>query len=351
MMTRNSLGLRGSSMWPDKTIIVAELSCNHRGSYDEAVALVEAAAKAGADAVKIQLYSPETMTLPMDTEPFQIHSGPWAGRTLWDLYSEARTPWSWAQPLQEVARVLGLEFIVSIYDPTALMFTEYMLDVWAYKIASFEITDLNLIRAVARTGKRVIISTGMATEDEILASLHPFTLLTGLDHVAVLHCVTAYPTPLHYMNLHMVHRQYQDRLHHVVRGLSDHSLSPMVPALAVAAGARIIEKHFTRSRANGAADATFSLEPDEFKEMVERVRETEVIMYGRVEAVDEAFYRRYRRSVHCVKDMTVGEVFTPENVRTLRGPAGMTDLAVVLGRTASRIIERGQVIQRGDIDD
>ena len=341
-------------LWPDNVLVIAELSCNHRGRWSEAYELMLAASRAGADAVKIQLYTPDTMTL--DLPQFRVAEGQWAGRTLYDLYAETQTPGEGAKPLQGVACDLGLKFIVSVYDPSSLSFAEEHLDVWAYKVASFELTDAHLLRLVKRTGKRIIASLGMSNLSDFdlaLAALEgddPY----GLEKVAFLHCVTNYPAPVAEMNLGkirwMVNYLY-DRVHmqdEVNVGFSDHSLSVEVPALAVAAGATIIEKHLTLSRANGSQDAAFSLEPDEFTEMVSRIRHAESA-FGKPTADGEAVYRPYRRSVHAVRDIADGEVFTPDNVKTLRAEGGVTDLDMVYGRVATRAVARGEPVTRDDL--
>jgi sialic acid synthase SpsE len=337
-------------VWPDNTLIVAELSCNHRGIYEEAVDLIKDAEEAGADAVKIQLYRPDTMTLNLAR--FGIKEGEWAGRTLHDLYEEAQTPWSWAHYLQREAEQRGLKFIASIYDPSSLDFAERNLDCWAYKISSFELTDIHLIKRVARTNKLVIVSTGMASEQEIMSVMN----LLDSRFTAYLHCVTAYPTPVEEMRLNRIAYWKEVGMTSGMElriGLSDHSLSTEVPALAVAAGARIVEKHLTLSRGNGSLDSAFSLEPDEFSEMVHNVRRAEAILgdkdapYER--AGEEAHYRQYRRSTYTIRDVEDGEELTPENVRTLRADGGVTDITKVWGLYANKALERGSPVTRKDL--
>jgi pseudaminic acid synthase len=297
--------------------IIAELSANHNQDFEQAVKLIEAAKETGADAVKLQTYTPDTITIDCNNEYFQIGAGTiWEGRNLYDLYGEAHTPWEWQPKLKTVADELGIHLFSSPFDHTAVDFLEEM-NVPAYKIASFEIVDIPLIRKVGRTGKPIIMSTGMATLAEIDEAVQ--TIRTeGNNQVALLKCTSAYPAPPEEMNLRTIPHLAQ--AFNVPVGLSDHTLGVAVPVAAVALGACIIEKHFTLSRAAPGPDSAFSLEPHEFKEMVDAVRVAEKAL-GHVSYTvteKEAASRVFRRSLFVVKDMKTGEVFTEENVRSIR---------------------------------
>ena len=245
--------------------IVAELSANHRQDYDEAVRLIHAAKDTGADAVKLQTYTPDTMTIDIDLELFRHGKGSlWAGRTLYDLYTEAYTPWEWQPKLKKIANDLGLDLFSTAFDPSAVDFLEEM-GVPVHKVASFEIVDIALIEKMARTGKPLIISTGMATLAEIEEAVQT-ARNAGATQIALLKCTSAYPAPPEEMNLRTIPHLAQ--AFDVPVGLSDHSLGIAVPVAAVALGACIVEKHFTLSRDDTGPDSAFSLEPREFKKMV-----------------------------------------------------------------------------------
>jgi pseudaminic acid synthase len=322
--------------------IIAELSANHNQDFEQAVKLIEAAKETGADAVKLQTYTPDTITIDCNNEYFQIGAGTiWEGRNLYDLYGEAHTPWEWQPKLKTVADELGIHLFSSPFDHTAVDFLEEM-NVPAYKIASFEIVDIPLIRKVGRTGKPIIMSTGMATLAEIDEAVQ--TIRTeGNNQVALLKCTSAYPAPPEEMNLRTIPHLAQ--AFNVPVGLSDHTLGVAVPVAAVALGACIIEKHFTLSRAAPGPDSTFSLEPHEFKEMVDAVRVTEKAL-GHVSYTvteKEAASRVFRRSLFVVKDVKTGEVFTKENVRSIRPGYGLHTryLPELLGRKANQSILAG----------
>jgi N-acetylneuraminate synthase len=321
--------------------VVAELSGNHGQDFDRAVQLVEAAARAGAAAIKLQTYTPETMTLDLAEPPFQIEGTPWAGRTLFDLYRRAATPWQWHPRLMEIAGQLGLHAFATPFDPTAVDFLE-SLGVPAYKIASFELVDLPLLTRVARTGKPMILSTGMATLEEIAEALETVRAAGGRQ-VALLKCTSAYPASPAAMNLRTL--PHLAETFGVPVGLSDHSLSLSVPAAAVALGAAIVEKHLTLSRSQPGSDAAFSLEPAEFQAMVEAVR-TAYEALGRVAygaGPEELPARRLRRSLFVVCPIRAGEPFTRENLRAIRPGDGLPPryLDQILGRRASRDLRRG----------
>lgn len=322
--------------------IIAELSANHNQDYDQAVQLVHAAKDAGADAIKLQTYTPDTITIDCDNEYFRVGGGTlWDGRTLYDLYGEAYTPWAWQPKLKAIANDLGMDLFSTPFDFSAVDFLEEM-GVPAYKIASFELVDLPLIRRVAQTGKPIIMSTGMATLAEIDEAVRT-AREAGATQIALLKCNSAYPAPPEEMNLRTI--PHMAEAFGVPVGLSDHTLGIAVPVAAVALGACIIEKHFTLSRAVPGPDSAFSLEPQEFKAMVEAVRVAEKAL-GRVsyEVTErETASRVFRRSLFVVKDMQAEEVFTAENVRSIRPGAGLPPVYFddVLGRRAARRIERG----------
>lgn len=327
------------------TYIVAEMSGNHHQSFDRAVDLIKAAKRAGADAIKIQTYTPDTITLDVDKPDFRIPDGnTWSGRTLHDLYREAYTPWDWQPRLQSIAIELGLDLFSSPFDPSAVEFLEKM-NVPAYKVASFELVDLPLIERIARTGKPMIISTGMATLEEIGEAVHA-ARKAGCEQVALLKCTSAYPAPPEEMNLSAIPR-LAERFQLPV-GLSDHSLTPEVAVAAVALGASIVEKHLILSRAEGGPDAGFSLEPDEFGELVRAIRTVERARGTGQHGVTagEAKNRLFRRSLYAVADIKAGEVFTEHNVRSVRPAYGLPprDLSKILGRRAMRDIERGTAL-------
>jgi len=322
--------------------VIAEMSANHNQNYDEAVKIIEVARAAGADAVKLQTYTPDTLTIDCDREYFQIDEGTiWQGQNLYRLYGQAYTPWEWQPKLKKVADRLGLDLFSTPFDATAVDFLEEM-DVPAHKIASFEIVDLPLIRRIAETAKPVILSTGMATLAEIEEAVGVIRG-TGNQQLALLKCTSAYPAKSEDMNLTTI--EHLSRTFKVPTGLSDHTLDLAVPVVAVTLGACIVEKHFTLSRSTEGPDSEFSLEPDEFKAMVEAVRTAEKaigsVHYGGSE--QESRSRIFRRSLFVVQNMKAGERFTSGNVRSIRPGHGLhtRHLADVLGRSAADDIKRG----------
>jgi pseudaminic acid synthase len=322
--------------------VIAELSANHNQKFENAVRIIEAARQAGADAVKLQTYTPDTMTLRSDKKYFRVSGGTiWDGRNLHDLYSEAYTPWDWQPRLKTVANELGLDLFSTPFDPTAVDFLEEM-KVPAHKVASFELVDIPLIQKMARTGKPLIMSTGMATVEEIEEALQA-ARTGGAAQIALLKCTSAYPAPAEEMNLRTIPEL--SRRFGVPAGLSDHTMGIAVPVAAVTMGACIIEKHLTLSRSEPGPDSAFSLEPQEFKAMVDAVRVAEKAL-GEVQfgcSAKEAASRMHRRSLFVVHDVKRGERFTPENVRSIRPAHGLhtRHLAEVLGRHATQDIERG----------
>ena len=326
----------------EPTFVIAELSANHAGDEGRAMRLVEAAAEAGADAIKLQTFTADTITLDADTEDFQIDAGTaWDGRSLHDLYREASMPWDWQPRLKDQANELGLELFSSPFDLTAVQFLEAM-DVPAYKIASAEIVDLGLIRLVAAIGKPMIISTGMATLPEIEEAVAA-ARQAGATEIALLKCTSAYPAPPDEANLRTI-PDLAARFGLPV-GLSDHTMELGVPVTAVVLGAVIVEKHLTLSRADGGPDGGFSLEPHEFAEMVRQIRIAEQAL-GAVSYTPtprEVPSRAFRRSLFVVEDVSAGEPFTDRNVRSIRPASGLhtRHLPEVLGRHAARDIPRG----------
>ncbi|MBI3011131.1 MAG: pseudaminic acid synthase [Candidatus Omnitrophica bacterium] len=317
------------------TYIVAEISANHNQDFELAVKLLQAAKAAGADAVKLQTYTPETMTIPCHREPFQIKGTLWDGQTLYDLYRRAYTPWEWHPKLKAVANEMGLDLFSTAFDATAVDFLE-SLGVPVHKVASFEMVDLALLAKMALTGKPVILSTGMATFQEIAEAVQTVRGVGATTQVALLKCTSAYPALPEEMNLRAIPHlteQFQ-----VPVGLSDHTLGTSVALAAVALGACMVEKHLTLSRSVATPDAAFSLEPDEFKAMVKGVREVEralgEVRYGvsRGETQSQVF----RRSLFVVRGMKAGEVFSERNVRSIRPGYGLHPryLKDVLGRQA-----------------
>lgn len=338
-----SITINGRMIGPGQPVyIIAEMSANHNQDFDQAVKIIHTAKESGADAVKLQTYTPDTITIDGDNEYFRIGKGTiWEGRTLYDLYQEAYTPWEWQPKLKVIADDLGLDLFSSPFDHTAVDFLEKM-GVPAYKIASFELVDLPLIRRVAQTGKPIIMSTGMATLAEIDEAVHT-AREAGTTQIALLKCTSAYPAPPEEMNLRTI--PHLADAFQVPVGLSDHTLGIAVPTAAVALGACIIEKHFTLSRKIPGPDSAFSLEPQEFKEMVSAVRTAEKalgqIHYGVKE--HEVMSRVFRRSLFVVQDMLAGERFTPEKVRSIRPGYGLHTryLKTILGSYANQDIERG----------
>jgi pseudaminic acid synthase len=321
--------------------VVAEMSANHNQSFEQAVLIVEAAKEAGADAVKLQTYTPDTLTVDCDNEYFRIKGSVWDGRNLYDLYAEAYTPWEWQPKLKEVADGLGLDLFSSPFDDTAVDFLEKM-GVPAYKIASFELVDTGLLRRVASTGKPVMMSTGMARYAEIEEAVETLGQ-GGCTELALLKCNSGYPAPPEEMNLRTIPHMAES--FQVPVGLSDHTLGIAVPVAAVALGACIIEKHFTLTRADRGPDSAFSLEPHEFRAMVDAVRVAEKSL-GKVNyeaTAHEVAGRAFRRSLFVVEDMKAGDVFTSKNVRSIRPGCGLAPkhLSEVLGQKAARDITRG----------
>ena len=322
--------------------IVAELSANHRGSYELAEKSVYAAHKAGADAIKIQTYTADTITLNCDSELFRLpENTKWAGKTLYELYQEAYTPWEWHEGLQKVAHSLGLEFFSTPFDHSSVNFLE-KLDVPAYKIASFEIFDIPLIKKVARTGKPLIISTGMATEEEIREAVTA-AVDEGNGNLILLKCTSAYPATLEAANIATV--PDIKRRFGTLAGLSDHTAGFAGAAAAAALGADMIEKHFILDYSLGGSDAHFSLDKKDFAEMVRVVRDVErATGYPSYDIAPEArSMRLFARSLFIAEDIKEGELFTEKNLRSVRPGGGLhpRHLEEVLGRRAACNLTKG----------
>lgn len=324
--------------------IIAEMSANHNRSLDTALRIIEQAKVVGADAVKLQTYTADTITLDSDTEEFQIHDGLWGGKTLHELYQEAHMPWEWHRPLFEYARKLGITIFSSPFDNTAVDLLED-LNAPAYKIASFEAVDLPLIKYVASTGKPIIISTGMADAQEIQEAIEA-AHNGGCKELAILHCVSGYPAPASDYNL----RTIPDMIERfgLITGLSDHTLDNTTAIAGIALGASIIEKHFTLDRNGGGPDDSFSLEPDGMAALCRNSK----IAWSALGGIDygckssEMKNIKFRRSLYFVKDIAAGEIITPDAVRSVRPGYGLAPkyLFEVLGKKVSRDVKKNEAV-------
>lgn len=334
-----------------RAFIIAELSANHNGSLETAIETVRAAKRAGADAIKLQTYTADTITIDSRKEDFIIKGTIWEGRNLHDLYSEAYTPWEWHERLMEVAKEEGLECFSSPFDPTAVEFLEG-LNVPAYKVASFEITDIPLIELIASKGKPVIISTGIATEEDIEWALEACHRM-GNTEIALLKCTSSYPAPIEEANLVMI-RDFAER-YGVIVGLSDHTMGSTAPIVSVCMGAKIIEKHFILDRSIGGPDASFSMNEVEFTDMVNAVREAEkalgIVDYRLTEKQQKG--KDFSRSLYVVADVEEGEVFTEKNIRSIRPGYGMHPrfYREILGKKAKHRMEGGDRLSLEDVVD
>ena len=319
--------------------IVAEISASHLGDRNRAIRLVEVAKDAGADAVKFQFWTPGTMALGQDV----IQAGPWAGRKLSDLYAEAQTPLEWIPGLMAAGRRVGIEVFGSVFDLNALEELERR-NCPRYKIASFEILDLDLIDAVNRTGKPVIISTGMANAQEILYAAD----LVAMDRLTLLHCSSAYPAPLNSLNLEAI--RTMQRLYGVAVGFSDHTMTHHAAALAVAAGATMIEKHITLNATDGGPDADFAATPSEFAEMVKEAKATATIMGTGILGCnrDELIHRDLRRTLHYAQDLSTGTMIQRDHLTTCRPGNGLYPVEIerVLNHPIAHDVRRGDPVTR-----
>lgn len=325
--------------------IIAELSANHNGSIETAIETIRAAKRAGADAIKLQTYTADTMTIDCDKDDFIIKGTIWEGQNLYKLYQQAYTPWEWHKELFRVAKEEGLECFSSPFDKSAVDFLEE-LEVPAYKVASFEITDIPLIEYVASKGKPVILSTGIATLEDIELALDACYRM-GNNDIGLLKCTSSYPAPIEEANLTMI-RDFSNRFN-VISGLSDHTMGSTVPIVASAFGARIIEKHFIIDRSIGGPDSSFSMNEVEFTAMVKAVREAE-------KAVGNVSYRltdkqtsgrSFSRSLYIVKDIKKGEIITEENIRSVRPGYGEHPVLLknILGTKALKDLSFGDRVK------
>ena len=331
--------------------VIAEMSANHAGDIENAKKIIRAAKEAAADCVKLQTYTADTLTIDCDNEYFHITSGTWAGENLYSLYQRAYTPWEWHKELMEEAKKVGIDIFSTPFDKTAVDFLEE-LGMEFYKVASFELVDIPLLRYIARTGKPIIMSTGMATLEEIEDAVNAIRE-EGNDKIALLKCSSAYPAIPTDMNLRTI-QDMKERFQ-VPTGLSDHSMGALGAVTAVALGANIIEKHFCLSREIENADSSFSMEPHEFKEMVEQIRMAERaignVSYGPTE--QEKSNLSFRRSLFVVENVKKGEIFSEKNVRSIRPAHGMKPKYYqdIIGKKACRDIEKGTPVSKEMYED
>lgn len=334
----------------ERPYVVAELSANHNGSLDTALRCVESAKRSGASAVKIQTFRPDTITLNSNREEFTIKSGPWAGKTLYELYSEAHTPWEWHASLFEQAKNCGITIFSTPFDHSAVDFLE-KLGAPAYKIASFELVDLSLIRYAASTKKPLILSTGMADLDEIIMAVDA-ARSAGCHQLGILHCVSGYPAPPADYNLASI-RDMKARFDAVI-GLSDHTLGSTTALAGVAIGASIIEKHFTLDRSQGGLDDSFSLEPNEFSYLCREVemvwQSIGTVTYGCKQS--EEGNKALRRSLYFVKSLKAGDLITPDAVRSIRPGMGLAPkyLNNIIGKRLRNAVDLNTPVRMLDID-
>ncbi|WDP89720.1 MAG: pseudaminic acid synthase [Desulfobacter sp.] len=326
--------------------VIAEMSANHHRDFDTALAIIDAAKEAGADAVKLQTYTPDTLTIKCNEPDFIIKDTIWKGRQLYDLYQEAFTPWEWQPKLKERADEIGIHLFSTPFDPTAVDFLEKM-DVPAYKIASFELVDTGLLKTVARTGKPVILSTGMASLAEIEEAVATLRA-AGCRAAALLKCTSAYPADAKDANLTVI--PFLEETFGLPAGLSDHTTGSAVAVAAAGLGAAIIEKHFTLSRKTKGPDTPFSMEPKEFKSMVRDIR-TAYNAVGEIRFEPSPSERKnmvFRRSLYAVQDIQKGEILTGDNIRSIRPGYGLPprELETVLGKRARRHIKKGTPLSR-----
>lgn len=323
------------------TYIIAEMSANHASSKERAKKIIHAAKEAGADCVKIQTYTPDTMTIDSDKPPFKVKSGEWDGENLYELYKKGYTPWEWQEELKEEAENIGLDFFSTPYEKTAVDFLE-QIDIDFYKVASFEVTHIPFLKYLASKDKPIIMSTGLASLGEIEEAVKAIRS-QGNNKLALLKCSSAYPAIPEDMNLKNI--EHLAETFDVPIGLSDHTLGSVSAIAGVAMGASIVEKHLCLSREIDSPDSSFSMEPDEFKQMVQDIRKAE-------KAVDDIDYelskreedsRVFRRSIFVINNIKAGEKFTEENVRVIRPEKGLKPkyFPKIIGKKAAKDIERG----------
>lgn len=333
-----------------RTFIIAELSANHNGSLETAIETIKAAKRAGADCIKLQTYTADTITLDSNKDDFIIKDTIWSGKKLYDLYKEAYTPWEWHQTLFDVAKSEGLLCFSSPFDKSAVDFLE-RLDVPAYKIASFEITDIPLIEYVAAKGKPIIFSTGIAELEDIELALSTCRNL-GNNQICLLKCTSSYPAPIEEANLSMI-KEFTNRFG-VISGLSDHTLGSTVPIVATILGAKIIEKHFILNHDIGGPDASFSLDEIEFKKMVNSIREAE-------KSIGEVTYtltnkqkkgKDFARSLYIVENIKKGEVFSKKNIKSIRPGFGLHPkyLEKIIGKKSTQNLTKGSRLEITNIE-
>ena len=330
-----------------KVYIIAEMSANHAGSKERALKIVHAAKESGADCIKIQTYTPDSLTINCDNECFHIAQGTWAGENLYQLYQKAYTPWEWQADIKAEAEKIGIDFLSTAFDKSSVDFLEE-LGVDFYKIASFELVDIPLLKYVASKGKPIILSTGMSTLPQISEAVDTIRE-NGDPQLVLLRCASAYPAVTDEMNLMTIPNMRE--VFHAPVGLSDHSMGSVGAVIAVALGARVIEKHFCLDRSVENPDSSFSMNPDEFKQMVLDVRQAELavgeVRYGITKQEKPNIV--FKRSIFCVKDINEGELFTEDNVRIIRPGYGLEPkyYEELLGMRATRAITRGTPIAFG----
>lgn len=330
--------------------IIAEMSGNHAGSIERAKDIIYAAKECGADCIKIQTYTADTMTIDCDNPYFQITEGTWEGENLYKLYQKAFTPWEWQEELSKEAKKVGIDFLSTPFDQTSVDFLE-KLELPFYKIASFELVDIPLLEYIASKKKPIVMSTGMGSLEEIEEAIEAI-YGQGNHDLALMKCSSAYPAKREQMNLRTI-KDMQERFH-VPVGLSDHSMGSFSATTAVALGASIIEKHFCLSRTIKNPDCTFSMEPHEFKQMVEEIREVEKAL-GKVSygvSKQEEYNTRFRRSLFVVKDIATGETLTKDNIRSIRPSNGLKPkyMKDVLGKKANKPLAKGTPLSFEDIE-
>ena len=331
--------------------IIAEMSANHAGSLEKAKEIIRAAKGAGADCVKIQTYTADTLTLNSNKDDFKIKGGLWNGETLYDLYKRASLPWEWHAELKKEADAIGIDFFSTPYDSTAVDFLE-KLGVEFYKIASFEIVDIPLVKKIAQTGKPILMSTGMATKEEIQEAVD--TIRTaGNNNIALLKCSSAYPAESAEMNLATI-ADLREKFGDVVVGFSDHSTEDVSAIIAVSLGAKIVEKHFCISRDDKSADSAFSLDKNDFARLVKNIRETEAalgkVSYGPTK--QEMKSLAFRKSIYACRDIKKSEIFTEENIKVVRPSYGLHPRYFdrIIGKKAKQDIRFAEPIKEGDVD-